>query len=177
MKAILTTLCSIAAINFSGTDLRAEISDVEIHCIPKKVDASGNQNSASGSIMRAKERWSYDVTIENKTFKDLSGLEMKYVIFFKQEKLGARFVFNNPNQTSACGCGESVQITPAQGAQWSSDLKKSLPNTFYNNGKNYQAGPTINIAFKPKFFDFNLELSDHSLEVVWKVAVFDHVAP
>ena len=31
-----------------------------------------------------------------------------------QEKLGARFVFRNPNQTSACGCGESVQITPAQ---------------------------------------------------------------
>ncbi|HZD91746.1 MAG TPA: Fe-S cluster assembly scaffold SufA, partial [Pseudolabrys sp.] len=23
-------------------------------------------------------------------------------------------VFNNPNQTSACGCGESVQITPAK---------------------------------------------------------------
>jgi iron-sulfur cluster assembly protein len=33
-----------------------------------------------------------------------------------QEKLGARFTFNNPNQTSACGCGESVQITPAQDA-------------------------------------------------------------
>jgi iron-sulfur cluster assembly protein len=23
-------------------------------------------------------------------------------------------VFNNPNQTSACGCGESVAITPAK---------------------------------------------------------------
>jgi iron-sulfur cluster assembly protein len=23
-------------------------------------------------------------------------------------------VFNNPNQTSACGCGESVQLSPAQ---------------------------------------------------------------
>jgi iron-sulfur cluster assembly protein len=22
-------------------------------------------------------------------------------------------VFNNPNQTSACGCGESVQLKPA----------------------------------------------------------------
>jgi iron-sulfur cluster assembly protein len=22
-------------------------------------------------------------------------------------------VFNNPNQTSACGCGESVALTPA----------------------------------------------------------------
>ena len=36
------------------------------------------------------------------------------VLDFVKEKLGARFVFNNPNQTSACGCGESVAITPAQ---------------------------------------------------------------
>ena len=26
-----------------------------------------------------------------------------------------QFVFNNPNQTSACGCGESVQIEPVKG--------------------------------------------------------------
>jgi iron-sulfur cluster assembly protein len=32
---------------------------------------------------------------------------------FRTEKLSATFVFNNPNQTSACGCGESVAITPA----------------------------------------------------------------
>ena len=40
----------------------------------------------------------------------LIGTEMDFV----QEKLGARFVFNNPNQTAACGCGESVSITPAK---------------------------------------------------------------
>lgn len=39
----------------------------------------------------------------------LLGTEMDY----KVEKLSAGFVFNNPNQTSACGCGESVSITPA----------------------------------------------------------------
>jgi iron-sulfur cluster assembly protein len=26
------------------------------------------------------------------------------------------FVFNNPNQTSACGCGESVTLKPADEA-------------------------------------------------------------
>jgi iron-sulfur cluster assembly protein len=26
----------------------------------------------------------------------------------------AQFIFNNPNQVSACGCGESVQLTPAK---------------------------------------------------------------
>ena len=40
----------------------------------------------------------------------LLGTEMDYV----REKLGARFTFNNPNQTAACGCGESVSITPAK---------------------------------------------------------------
>jgi iron-sulfur cluster assembly protein len=32
----------------------------------------------------------------------------------KTDKFSSTFVFNNPNQTSACGCGESVSITPAQ---------------------------------------------------------------
>jgi iron-sulfur cluster assembly protein len=32
---------------------------------------------------------------------------------YKTEKLSAQFVFNNPKQTSACGCGESVQLKPA----------------------------------------------------------------
>ena len=33
-------------------------------------------------------------------------------IDFITEKLSQRFVFNNPNQTDACGCGESVTIVP-----------------------------------------------------------------
>ena len=33
-------------------------------------------------------------------------------IDFVTEKLSQRFVFNNPNQTDACGCGESVTIVP-----------------------------------------------------------------
>ncbi|MDX2265227.1 MAG: iron-sulfur cluster assembly accessory protein [Hyphomicrobiales bacterium] len=32
---------------------------------------------------------------------------------FQTSKMSSSFVFNNPNQTSACGCGESVAITPA----------------------------------------------------------------
>ena len=32
---------------------------------------------------------------------------------FEVTKLRSGFVFNNPNQTSACGCGESVTLTPA----------------------------------------------------------------
>ena len=49
--------------------------------------------------------------IDPKAVMFLLGTEMDY----KVDKLSAQFVFNNPNQTSACGCGESVQLTPATG--------------------------------------------------------------
>jgi iron-sulfur cluster assembly protein len=49
------------------------------------------------------------VLIDPKAILFLIGTEMDY----KVEKLSAQFVFNNPNQTSACGCGESVQLKPA----------------------------------------------------------------
>ena len=39
----------------------------------------------------------------------LLGTEMDYEV----TKLRSGFVFKNPNQTSACGCGESVELTPA----------------------------------------------------------------
>ena len=39
----------------------------------------------------------------------LLGTEMD----FEVTKIRSGFVFNNPNQTSACGCGESVELKPA----------------------------------------------------------------
>ena len=50
------------------------------------------------------------IFVEPKAILFLIGTEMDFV----REKLGARFVFNNPNQTAACGCGESVSIKPAE---------------------------------------------------------------
>lgn len=35
------------------------------------------------------------------------------VIDYEVTPLASRFVFENPNQTDACGCGESVTLTPA----------------------------------------------------------------
>ena len=50
------------------------------------------------------------ILIDPKAVLFLLGTEMDY----KVDKLSAQFVFNNPNQVSACGCGESVQLKPAQ---------------------------------------------------------------
>jgi len=49
------------------------------------------------------------VLIDPKAVLFLLGTEMD----FETTKLSTQFVFRNPNQTSACGCGESVAITPA----------------------------------------------------------------
>ena len=35
------------------------------------------------------------------------------VMDFEDGKLGSQFTFKNPNQTGECGCGESVQLKPA----------------------------------------------------------------
>ena len=51
--------------------------------------------------------------IDPKAVLFLLGTEMD----FKVDKLTSGFVFNNPNQTSACGCGESVALTPAKEAE------------------------------------------------------------
>lgn len=50
------------------------------------------------------------ILIDPKAVLFLLGTEMD----FRTEKLSAQFVFKNPNQTSACGCGESVQLVPAK---------------------------------------------------------------
>src|SRR5580698_485766 len=51
------------------------------------------------------------ILIDPKAVMFLLGTEMDY----KVDKLASQFVFNNPNQTAACGCGESVQIEPVRG--------------------------------------------------------------
>jgi iron-sulfur cluster assembly protein len=50
------------------------------------------------------------IFIDPKAILFLIGTEMDFV----RDKLASRFVFNNPNQTAACGCGESVSITPVE---------------------------------------------------------------
>lgn len=49
------------------------------------------------------------ILIEPKAVLFLIGTEIDY----QTSRLASKFVFNNPNQTDACGCGESVTIVPA----------------------------------------------------------------
>jgi iron-sulfur cluster assembly protein len=49
------------------------------------------------------------VLVDAKAVLYLLGTEMDV----KTDKFASTFIFNNPNQTSACGCGESVALAPA----------------------------------------------------------------
>jgi iron-sulfur cluster assembly protein len=49
------------------------------------------------------------VLVDPKAVLYLLGTEMDYRV----DRLSSRFVFNNPNQKSACGCGESIDLVPA----------------------------------------------------------------
>ena len=48
------------------------------------------------------------VVIDPKAILYLLGTEMDYV----EDKFSSGFKFNNPNEVSACRCGESVEIVP-----------------------------------------------------------------
>ena len=70
----------------------------------------------------ADERGPHDELVEDKGVKllidptavmFLLGTEMDY----RTDQMRSGFVFNNPNQTSACGCGESVALKPADTAR------------------------------------------------------------
>jgi len=50
------------------------------------------------------------ILVDPKAVLFLLGTEMDY----KVDRMSAQFVFNNPNQVSACGCGESVELKPAK---------------------------------------------------------------
>jgi iron-sulfur cluster assembly protein len=53
------------------------------------------------------------IVVDSTAVLFLIGAEIDYEV----SRLAAKFVFRNPNQTDACGCGESVTIVPASAAE------------------------------------------------------------
>ena len=79
---------------------------------------NGGCAGMSYTMEYAAEIGPHDEVVEDKGVKIL--IDPKAILFllgtqmdFQTTKMSSGFTFNNPNQTSACGCGESVAITPA----------------------------------------------------------------
>jgi iron-sulfur cluster assembly protein len=66
--------------------------------------------SEAGPLDEVVEDKGVTILVEPKAVLFLIGTEIDYEV----SKLAAKFVFRNPNETDACGCGESVTITPAK---------------------------------------------------------------
>ena len=64
---------------------------------------------AAGPLDEVVEDKGVTISVEPKAVLFLIGTEVDY----ETTKLAAKFVFRNPNETDACGCGESVTIEPA----------------------------------------------------------------
>jgi iron-sulfur cluster assembly protein len=64
---------------------------------------------AKGPLDEVVEDKGVTILVEPKAVLFLIGTEIDY----ETTKLSAKFVFRNPNETDACGCGESVTIEPA----------------------------------------------------------------
>ena len=65
--------------------------------------------AAAGPLDEIVEDKGVTILVEPKAVLFLIGSEIDY----ETSTLSAKFVFHNPNETDACGCGESVTIVPA----------------------------------------------------------------
>ena len=79
---------------------------------------NGGCAGMSYTVEFAEEKHPLDEVVEDKGVTLL--VDSKALMFllgtvldFETTKLSSTFTFRNPNQVSACGCGESVSITPA----------------------------------------------------------------
>ena len=64
---------------------------------------------AAAALDETVEDKGVQIFVDPKAVLFLIGTEIDY----ETTRLSAKFTFNNPNQTDACGCGESVTIVPA----------------------------------------------------------------
>lgn len=80
---------------------------------------NGGCAGMSYTMEYAEAKNAFDEVVEDKGVKIL--IDPKAVLFLlgtemdvKTDAFSSTFVFRNPNETSACGCGESVAIKPAE---------------------------------------------------------------
>jgi len=125
-------------------------SDLDIHCVPKKVDENVKKAS-DGGANTVKEHWTYEVTVENRTFKELANLEVKYVIFFKQEQLGVKDAPAIQHQTGSFSIASLKSHQKTSSVTNTVELKKAnlVGNWIYTSGGKINAqGSLVGMALR-----------------------------
>lgn len=111
----VVTLTDIAAARMSEIMADAEENYIGVKIGVKNGGCAGMEYTMeyateAGPLDEVVEENGIKILIDPKAILFLIGSQVDFVT----EKLSQRFVFNNPNQTDACGCGESVTIIPAK---------------------------------------------------------------
>ncbi len=74
--------------------------DLEFHAVPRRSDET-TKRAGDGGTNRTDEHWVYDLTVENRTFKELTNLEVKYAVFYTHEELGVKAAATSEKQTGS----------------------------------------------------------------------------
>ncbi len=131
MKKIILVMLGAALL---ARHCPAANSDVEIHCVARKVDEVNK--SSTESMAHLQEHWTYEVTVENKTFKELSAVEVAYQIFYKKEELGNRKEDKPQRQTGTVTIGV---LKPHEKKSFTTNAVE-LKKAHLNNGYYYPDG-------------------------------------
>lgn len=111
----VVTLSDAAAVRVREIMARAEKPYAGLRVGVKNGGCAGQEYvleyaAEAGPLDEVVEDKGVTILVEPKAVLFLIGTEIDYEV----TKLSAKFVFRNPNETDACGCGESVTITPAK---------------------------------------------------------------
>ena len=105
-EAAQSRLADILAKNPQADGIRIGVKNAGCAGMEYTVDLVTEPDPADDKVSTA----AGNVYIDPKATLFLLGTELG----FEVTKLKTGFIFNNPNQTSACGCGESVELKPAE---------------------------------------------------------------
>lgn len=141
MKTLRISFVSLAIMAV----VNAAVSDVDIRASAKKVDATQPTNQGDGTRTVSKEHWNYEVTVENKSFKPLTSVEVRYAVFYKTEQLGTKDPAKQERQT---GTFSIDSLQPHERKPFTTnavELNKShlTGNWIYSNGARIHAEDTL----------------------------------
>ncbi len=87
---------SLLALLVAGLPLLAHADDYSFEFKTEKKKTEGHR-STSVSETVSKEKWCYAVTIENHSFKDIADIQVKYIVYLKQQPQGGRVAVEKHN--------------------------------------------------------------------------------
>jgi hypothetical protein len=125
---------------------RADTVDLNITAEKHRVEGSDTDERAKGEYGGSKqtEQWKYTVTIENQAFKPLANLQVKYIIYYKRDKLGSK---GPPTTETKAGSVNIDSLDSSGSTSFDTDpvtlISESLLDEYYPNGAPPKAADTL----------------------------------